>query len=58
MSVVSDSHYQSTVDDVYVYVVPWSEFCIVPSYPHYLHAALRLYAGSFFFFMTLKPRVE
>ena len=22
---------------VYVYVVPWSEFLIVPSYPHYLH---------------------
>ena len=28
---VSDSHYQSTLDAVYVYVVPWSEFPIVPS---------------------------
>ena len=37
MTVVSDSHYQSTVDAVYVYVVPWSEFPIVPSYPHYPH---------------------
>jgi len=27
--------YQSTLDAVYVYVVPWSEFPIVPSYPHY-----------------------
>ena len=24
MTVVSDSHYQSTLDTVYVYVVPWS----------------------------------
>jgi len=30
-----DSHYQYTFDAVYVYVVPWSEFPIVPSYPHY-----------------------
>ena len=30
-------HYQSTLDAVYVYVVPWSEFPIVPSYPHYPH---------------------
>ena len=37
MTVVSDSHYQSTLDAVYVYVVPWSEFPIVPSYPHYPH---------------------
>ena len=28
------SHYQSTLA-VYVYVVPWSEFPIIPSYPHY-----------------------
>jgi len=35
VTVVSDSHYQSTLDVVYVYVVPWSEFPIVPSYPHY-----------------------
>ena len=35
--VVSDSHYLSTLDAVYVYAVPWSEFPIVPSYPHYLH---------------------
>ena len=34
MTVVSDSHYQSTFDAVYVYVVPRSEFPIVPSYPH------------------------
>jgi len=25
------------LDAVYVYVVPWSEFPIVPSYPHYPH---------------------
>ena len=39
MTVVSDSHYQFTLDAVYVYVVPWSEFPIVPSYPHYPHPA-------------------
>ena len=33
MTVVSDSHYQSTLDTVNVYVVPWSEFPIVPSLP-------------------------
>ena len=32
-----DSHYPSTVDAAYVYVVPWSEFPIVPSNPHYPH---------------------
>ena len=32
------SHYQSTLDAVYVYVVPWSEFPIVPSYPHICRA--------------------
>ena len=37
MTVVSDSHYQSTLDVVCVYVVPWSEFPMVPSYPHYPH---------------------
>ena len=26
---------QSTLDAVYVYVVPWLEFPTVPSYPHY-----------------------
>ena len=31
---VYDSPYQSTIDAVYGYVVPWSEFPIVPSYPH------------------------
>ena len=36
-TVVSDSHYQSTLDAVYVYVVSWSEFPIVPSHPHYPH---------------------
>ena len=35
----ADSHYQSTLDAVYVYVVPWTEFPIVPSYPHYQQAA-------------------
>ena len=30
-----DSHYHSILDAVYVYVVPWSEFSIDPSYPHY-----------------------
>ena len=25
----------STLDAVYVYLVPWSELTIVPSYPHY-----------------------
>ena len=35
VTVVSESHYQSTLDEVYVYVVPWSEFPIVPSYSHY-----------------------
>ena len=35
MAVVSDSHYQSTLDAVYVYVVPWSELPIVSSNPHY-----------------------
>jgi len=29
------THTQSTLDAVYVYEVPWSEFPIVPSYPHY-----------------------
>ena len=32
-----DSHYQSTLDAVNVCVVSWSEFPIVPSYPHYPH---------------------
>jgi hypothetical protein len=27
--------YQSTFDAVYVYVVPWSKFPIIPCYPHY-----------------------
>ena len=35
MDGVSDSHHQSALDAVYVYVVPWSETSIVPSYPHY-----------------------
>ena len=39
ITLVSHSHYQSTLDAVYVYVVPWSEFPIVPSYPHYPHGA-------------------
>ena len=36
---VSDSHYQATLDAVYVYLVPWSEFPIVPSYPYYPQSA-------------------
>ena len=36
--VASDSHYQSTLDAIYVYVVT-SEFPIVPSCPHYPHGA-------------------
>ena len=35
MNVVPDSDYQSTLDAVYVYVVPWSEFLIVLSHPDY-----------------------
>ena len=38
MTDISDSHYQSTLDAVYVYVVPWSEFPFVPSYSHCPHA--------------------
>ena len=37
--VVSDSHYRSTLDAVYLNLVPWSEFPIVPPYPHYPHLA-------------------
>ena len=33
-------------DAVYVYLVPWSEFSIVPSYPHYLHWAQKVGAES------------
>ena len=36
---VSDSNYQSTLDAEYVYVVPWSEFPIVLSFPHFPHGA-------------------
>ena len=35
MTVVSDSHYQTTLDAVHVHVVPWSELLIVLSNPHY-----------------------
>ena len=35
--VVSDSHYQSTLDAVYVCIVPWSDFPFVPSNPHNPH---------------------
>ena len=31
---VYDSPYQSTLNAVYIHVVPWSEFSIVLSYPH------------------------
>ena len=34
----SHSHYQSSLDAVYVYAVPWLEFPIVSSFPHYPHA--------------------
>ena len=40
MTVVSDSHYQSTLDAVYAYVVSWLEFPIVPSYPHYTQGGI------------------
>ena len=33
--VTADSYYQSTIDAVYVYEVPWSEFPSVPSSPPY-----------------------
>ena len=36
-----DSHYQSSLDDVYVHVAPWSEFPIVPSYPHHMRPRCR-----------------
>ena len=39
MTVVYDPHYQSS-RDVHVHVVPWSEFPIVPSCPHYPHGAV------------------
>ena len=41
-SIVSDSHHQSTLDAVNVHVVPWSEFPIVPSYPHYPQSFIAL----------------
>ena len=45
MTVVSGSHYESTLDAVYVYEVPWSESPIAPSYPHYpQEGALRVRA--------------
>ena len=34
MTVLFDPSYQSTLDAVYIYVVSWSEFPIVPSCPH------------------------
>jgi len=34
---LSGSYCQSTFDAVYVYVVPWWELPIVPSYPYYPH---------------------
>ena len=34
VAVLPHSPNQSTLDALYVYVVPWSEFSIVPSYPH------------------------
>ena len=42
ITVVSDSHHQSTLDAVYVCVVLWSGLPIVPSYPHYPHASCLL----------------
>ena len=35
VTVVSNFHYQSTLDAAYVCVLPWSEFSIIPSYPQY-----------------------
>ena len=49
-----------TLDAVYVYVAPWSEFPIVPSYPHYPHCmrlGFRVY-GSWFGVEGLGLRVE
>jgi len=40
------SHYQSSLDAVYVYVVPWSEFPIVPSYPHYPQDGVQEFGGG------------
>ena len=31
---------------MYVYVVPWSEFPIVPSYPHYPHTEWGLFCRN------------
>ena len=49
---VAMSHYQSTLDALYVYAVPWSEFLIVPVYLHYpqlrandLHSIGGIYKG-------------
>jgi len=47
-----DFSYQSTLDAVYVYVVPWSEFPIVPSYPHYPH----MHSSSSLAFSPSSPR--
>jgi hypothetical protein len=35
-----DPYYQFTLDAVYLYVVPWSELPIVPSYPRYPHQSI------------------
>ena len=49
-SEVSVAHYQSSLDAVYAYEVPWSEFPTFPSYPHYSHpsqfGALLVLRGS------------
>ena len=39
MTAESDSDYQSTLDAVYVYVLPWLEFPIVVSYNHFPQGA-------------------
>ena len=46
MAVVFDSHYHSSLDVVYVYIVPWSEFPIVPSYPQFPQGAGGTGAGE------------
>jgi len=37
---VYDSPYQSTLDAVYVFEVPWSDFPIIPSYPNIFSSAI------------------
>ena len=54
VSIDFDSHYQSTLDAVYVCVMPWSEFPIVPSYPHYPQVWIK----TFFYSLAGVPREQ